>query len=99
MPVYEFFCKKCNAIDEVVRSMKDASLPYDCPECGQVTARRYTAPTIHTDGEQIPVLNPAFGAVMTPRQAEAEARRRGWVPVGNDKQTSISPPRSAPYDV
>lgn len=99
MPVYEFYCKKCNAIDEVVRPMKEASLPYDCPECGSVTARRYTAPNVQTEGEQIPVMNPAFGTVMTPKQAEAEAKRRGWVAVGEDNQNSITPPRSASYDV
>lgn len=98
MPVYEFYCKKCNAIDEVVRPMKEASDPYNCPECGLVTSRRYTVPNVQTEGEQIPYLHPAFGTVMTDRQAKEEAKKRGLVPVGDDTQESISPPKHESYE-
>lgn len=93
MPVYEFYCKKCNAIDEVVRSMSEASLPYECPECGSTTVKKFTVPSVHTEGEQIPYIHPAFGTLMTDRQARAEAKSRGWVEVGNDDQNSVAPPR------
>lgn len=98
MPVYEFYCKKCNAIDEVVRSMKESGEPYDCPDCGERTVRRFTTPNIKTEGEQIPYFHPAFGTVMTDRQAKEEAKRRGLIEVGDDTQDSITPPRSKSYE-
>lgn len=98
MPIYEFFCKKCNAIDEIVRPMSESSDPYDCPECGQRTVKKMSTPNIQTEGEQIPYLHPAFGTVMTDKQAKAEAKRRGLVEVGNDSQNSISPPRRSNYE-
>lgn len=98
MPIYEFYCKKCNAIDEVVRSMSEASTPYDCPDCGSVTSRRYTVPNVQTEGEQIPYLHPAFGTIMTDRQAKAEAKKRGLIEVGNDSQDNISPPKHKDYE-
>jgi len=99
MPVYEFFCGKCNAIDEVVRPISESSAPYICPDCGSETSKRISAPNIQTEGEQIPYLHPAFGTVLTDRQAKEEAKRRGWVEVGNDKQNSISPPERKEYDI
>lgn len=98
LPTYEFYCKKCNAIDEVTRSMKDSGLPYDCPECNERTVRRYTTPNIQTEGEQIPYLHPAFGTVMTDKQAKEEAKRRGLIEVGNDTQDNISPPKHESYE-
>lgn len=98
MPIYEFYCKKCNAIDEIVRPMHEASLPYNCPECGEVTSRKYTVPNVQTEGEQIPYVHPAFGTVMTDKQARAEAKARGWVEVGNDTQDNISPPTHKSYE-
>lgn len=98
MPVYEYFCKKCNAIDEVVRSMAECTEPYYCPECKAMCKRKYTPPQTITQGEQIPYFHPAFGKVMTDNQAKAEAKARGFIEVGNDKQESISPPEKKSYD-
>lgn len=97
-PVYEFYCKKCNAIDEVVRSMHEASQPYDCPECGTRAVKRFTVPNVQTEGEQIPYMHPAFGRVMTDKQAKEEARRQGLIEVGNESLDSIEPPRPTRYE-
>ena len=35
---------------------------------------------------------------MTDNQAKAEAKARGYIEVGNDKQESISPPVKKSYD-
>lgn len=91
MPIYEFYCKKCNAIDEVVRPMAESSLPYDCPDCGQRTSKKLTLPNVQTEGEQIPYVHPAFGTIMTDKQAKAEARARGWVEVGTESQDDVKP--------
>jgi putative FmdB family regulatory protein len=98
MPIYEFFCENCNAIDEVVRPMHESAQPYDCPECYARCTRKYTVPNVQTEGEQIPYIHPAFGTVMTDKQAKAEAKARGWVEVGDDDQESISPPTKKSYE-
>ena len=78
--------------------MRDSALHYDCPDCNERTVRRFTTPNIQTEGEQIPYLHPAFGTVMTDRQARDEAKRRGFVEVGDDRQESITPPKPKNYD-
>jgi putative FmdB family regulatory protein len=99
VPTYEFFCKRCNAIDEVVRPMSDSNLAYSCPECGGATTRHYSPPQVITQGEQIPYRHPAFGTIMTDNQAKAEAKRRGWVEVGNENlDRAIDPPRRQNYE-
>lgn len=99
MPLYEFYCAKCNAIDEVVRPIAQATLKYACPECKSDTERRYSTPQVITKGEQIAYLHPAFGQVMTDSQAKAEAKRRGLVEVGNeDVHKHIDPPKRVSYD-
>lgn len=99
MPTYEFYCKPCNAIDEVSRPMSEASLAYTCPECGGVTVKKYSPPNIQTQGEQIPYLHPAFGTIMTDNQAKEEAKRRGYIEVGNeDLNSAIEPPKRASYN-
>ena len=96
---YEFYCKKCNAIDEVVRAMDHATDPYMCPECGDETRRNYTAPQVITKGEQIPYFHPAFGKVMTDKQASDLARSQGMIEVGNeDVAKHTAAPKRAAYD-
>ena len=33
MPVYEYYCRHCDGIFEVLRSMREASYPQPCPIC------------------------------------------------------------------
>jgi putative FmdB family regulatory protein len=96
---YEFYCKKCNAIDEVIRTMDKATDPYMCPDCGEETRRNYTVPQVITKGEQIPYFHPAFGKVMTDKQAAEHARSKGLVEVGNENVAKHTPaPRRVAYD-
>ena len=98
--IYEFYCKNCDAIDEIERPMHEASLPYECPECDAPMKKHYTVPNTITKGEQIPYFHPAFGKVMTDRQAKMEARRNGWDEVGNeDVKKHIGPPPRQEYEV
>ena len=49
MPAYDFKCKDCSAVVEVVRpSSDDSSVP--CPECGGETKRVFTAVGVHFKG-------------------------------------------------
>lgn len=98
---YEFYCKPCNAIDEVDRRMDEATLPYHCPDCGTQASRYYmgNGPAVITKGEQIPYFHPAFGKVMTDKEAGQLAREKGLVEIGNeDVRKHIPPPRRASYD-
>ena len=96
---YEFFCRDCNAIDEVDRPMSQAKDPYLCPDCGATTVRQYRAPQIITKGEQKPYYHPAFGQVMTDKQAQNEAKRRGWVEIGNEDVHKHTPaPKRVSYE-
>ena len=98
MPTYEYFCVKCNAIDEIVRPMAESNKVYNCPVCNEACKKKYSVPQVITQGEQIPYMHPAFGTVMTDLQAKEEAKRRGWVEVGNDTQSNVSPPKKSNYD-
>ena len=90
--IYEFFCKECNAIDEINRPAHEATLPYHCPECDMVMKRQYNVPNTITKGEQIPYFHPAFGKVLTDREAKAEARQNGWEEIGNENVAKHTPP-------
>lgn len=35
MPIYEYECKKCNAVYEMLRSMSADDKDIVCPECGK----------------------------------------------------------------
>jgi len=93
MPNYEYFCKNCNAIDELDRPMKHANSPTNCPECDMEMTRHYSGhpPNVVTKGCEIPYLHPAFGTIMTDTQAKAEAKRRGLIEVGNEDVSKHTP--------
>ena len=96
---YEFYCAQCNAIDEVERPVIDAHLPYQCPDCNGTTRRNYTPPQVVTKGEQVKYYHPAFGRVMSDSEAQAEAKQRGWVEVGNESvANNTPPPKRVSYD-
>lgn len=39
MPIYEYYCRPCNGVFELLRSVRDASRPQPCPECDEDTPR------------------------------------------------------------
>jgi putative FmdB family regulatory protein len=39
MPVYEYYCKRCDGIFEVIRQMSAASQPAPCPACSRKAQR------------------------------------------------------------
>ncbi len=34
MPLYEYFCEKCDKVFESLGSMRESDAPTDCPKCG-----------------------------------------------------------------
>jgi len=99
MPIYEYLCKQCNAIDEVKRRMADSGKPWHCHECKAVMIKKMSVPQVITKGEEIKYLHPAFGTVMTDSQAKKEAKSRGWIEVGNEDVAKHTPaPTRTSYD-
>lgn len=41
MPIYEFECKECEQVLEVIRPMAESSEPHTCPDCGNETTRKF----------------------------------------------------------
>ena len=39
MPLYEYYCDKCDKVFEALRSIKDSDQPAKCPECGATSDR------------------------------------------------------------
>lgn len=49
MPTYEYVCKSCGHLFEIVRSMKDDSLT-ECPQCGGELRKVFAPPAISFKG-------------------------------------------------
>ena len=49
MPTYEYICKSCGHLFEIVQSMRDESLT-ECPECGGVLRKVFAPPAISFKG-------------------------------------------------
>ena len=62
--IYDFLCKKCNVIDEVIRHHMDRDEPVICPECDSTMVRQITAPAIKVRGESIPYFHPTLGQAL-----------------------------------
>lgn len=49
MPTYEYICRSCGHLFEIVQSMRDASLT-ECPECGGELRKVFAPPAIAFKG-------------------------------------------------
>jgi putative FmdB family regulatory protein len=49
MPTYEYVCKRCGHLFEIVQSMKDETLT-ECPQCGGELRKVFTPPSIAFKG-------------------------------------------------
>ena len=97
--IYEFYCRPCNAIDEIERPVSEAKDPYTCPECGKLMKKQFSIPQIVTRGEDKLQFNPAFGKVMTNAQAKREAKEKGWTEIGSEDVSKIKDePKRHNYD-
>lgn len=38
MPIYEYECKACHGIREIIRAIRERDLPLACPTCGEATS-------------------------------------------------------------
>jgi putative FmdB family regulatory protein len=49
MPTYEYVCKSCGHLFEIIQSMRDDPLK-ECPQCGGELRKIFTAPAISFKG-------------------------------------------------
>src|SRR6266566_7274491 len=49
MPTYEYVCKRCGHLFEIVQSMRDETLT-ECPQCGGELRKVFTPPSIAFKG-------------------------------------------------
>ena len=42
MPIYEYYCADCHGVFEMLRPMRDSSVPQPCPACDGVSERMMT---------------------------------------------------------
>lgn len=74
MPIYEYNCKNCEQVFEVVRRMQDYQEPAYCPKCSKEGVRKLSAPAVRGDyaGYQCPVT----GQWVEGRKAHEENLKR-----------------------
>jgi hypothetical protein len=69
----------------VVKSSKDATLAEHCVKCGSEAQRIFTTFQFYGAKDQDRYFNRGLGQVVrNDKHAEAEAKARGWEPIGND---------------
>ena len=77
MPIYEFYCDRCETAKDVERPMSEAGLVEIC-DCGEVMRRRFSPFrfTIHIGGRQkvLDTLNREDGAMAYPGGEQHGAR-------------------------
>ena len=74
MPTYCFVCPECDDVQEVIRPMKDASLPLICGACGVEMCRDYAAQGVNAGNKEYgkPIHSDAMA--VTPSQVKEHQR-------------------------
>lgn len=91
---YPYVCKNCEFEFLVVKSVADIDNIEPCQKCTsdltvRTIARQQSFSKIAAGDWNRKEFNPAFGKAVTPIEAGKEAKRRGWVEVGNEDPNKI----------
>ena len=92
MPIYDFYCDKCDLEYEIVQSIKEYTGKWSCTACGNETRRIYTHCSFHFTGTKIEdaEFNPGLGKITkSKRHREELAKQMGVVEIGNEKPETI----------
>lgn len=87
MPVYDYFCEKCDLEFEVVKSIKEYDGQDQCVSCGNVGKRIYTRCKFHFTGTKIEdaEFNPGLGKITKSKAHRNElAKQMNVEEVGNE---------------
>lgn len=92
MPSYLYVCQGCKHHFDVHKPLSEIDRHEQCPICNTSGVRRIARVNIDKasagDWNRME-RNHAFGKAMTPKQAEKEAKRRGWIELGNEPLDKI----------
>lgn len=70
MPIYEFRCNDCGEFEEL-RSLAASSAPANCPQCGEVAPKIFSAPNINLNSGS---LSSIASNSQEPRLVKREAK-------------------------
>ncbi len=79
MPIYEYYCPKCNVEFEALRPASKASEPAECKTCGQPAERQLSTFSFKSNTFTAPKLKPA----TSPRRSYT-ANENSETPAGPD---------------
>ncbi|MEX0651102.1 MAG: FmdB family zinc ribbon protein, partial [Actinomycetota bacterium] len=69
MPTYEYICRSCGHLFEIVQSMRDDSLT-ECPECGGELRKVFAPPAISFKGSGFYATDQRKKATKSPGEGE-----------------------------
>ncbi|MCH7836218.1 MAG: zinc ribbon domain-containing protein, partial [Chloroflexi bacterium] len=79
MPLYEYYCRKCNGIFESIRQMREASEPVPCPECNRDAPRIMSSFNAFTFRDGYPRRLPDKGTFWhMGKEVKKRAKRMHW---------------------
>lgn len=83
--IYEYECRKCEHVFQVVKSMKESDTNEFCDRCGSPGYFFFTPPHITGAKVEHAEYNYGLGAVVKNKRHRQElAKRKGVVEIGND---------------
>lgn len=86
MATYDYFCEKCDADFEIIKSIKDYNKKEPCPSCGNEGERIFSC-KVHILGAKIEnaEYNVGLGCITKSKKHRDEiAKSRGLIEVGNE---------------
>jgi len=80
MPLYEFYCERCDGVFEAIRPMREASLPVPCPQCNRDGMRIMSTFSAFTFRDGYPRRLPDRGTYwhMGKEVKQRAKRMKGW---------------------
>ncbi len=92
MPLYEYYCRRCNGIFESIRSMREASEPLPCPECNRDAPRIMSSFNAFTFRDGYPRRLPDKGTFWhMGKEVKKRAKRMHWY-----DHPELTPPKPKP---
>ncbi len=96
MPIYEFRCKKCNALVEVFQKLSDKP-PSKCRKCGGRLEKLFSRPAIQFKGEGWYVTDYARKG-SAGEKAEKEAAAPESTPTTEKAKPAKAPAKESPSE-
>ena len=91
MPIYDYFCEKCDKNYEIIKSIKEYKRDDPCPDCG-VVGNRILSKEVFFTGTKIEDAewNPGLGAITKSKKHREElAKSKNLVEIGNENPDTI----------